>query len=132
MTNQNRLIATWGLTQDPATDAPVKLRWEDGTPATMEDFAQINSNTQSMPDINDKCVEFSYAVSPKTIDELGFSVGFVGQDWCVIRPDGSHAVAIDSDVNGSDDLNNAFGGMEPDYWVPRHAAYKNALRAERE
>lgn len=58
----NRLIATWTLAQDPAVDAPVKLRWEDGTPATMADFARINGNTQSMPDIDDKTVEFSYHV----------------------------------------------------------------------
>ncbi len=57
-----RLIATWRLDQEPSTDAPVKLRWEDGTPATMADFARIDGNTQSDPDLRGDTVEFGYAL----------------------------------------------------------------------
>jgi hypothetical protein len=52
-----------------------------------------------------------------TLEDLGYRVGFVGEDWCVIRPDGSYAVAIDSDVSASCDLESAFGGLEPE-WIP--------------
>lgn len=57
------LIATWTLAQDPTKDAPVKLRWEDGTPAAASDFARIISRTQSDPDVDERTVEFSYRVA---------------------------------------------------------------------
>ena len=55
-----KLIATWTLDQDPTTDEPIRVRWEDGSPATMEDFARIDDNTQSDPYIGTKTVEFGY------------------------------------------------------------------------
>jgi hypothetical protein len=62
-TKENRLIATWNTDQDPAKDAPIRVRWAaDDSPATLEDFARIDGNTQSMPDIDGQTVEFSYAV----------------------------------------------------------------------
>lgn len=51
-----------------------------------------------------------------TLEDLGYTVGFVGETWSVIRADGSHAPAIDSDVNGSDTTETAFGGLAPE-WV---------------
>jgi hypothetical protein len=50
-----------------------------------------------------------------TIEELGYSVGFVGEMWSVIKPDGSHAAAIDSDICSDDDLQTAFGGLHPEW-----------------
>jgi hypothetical protein len=47
-----RLIAryeTAGLVGEPNWDRPDSLRWEDGTPATMEDFAARERGTESDP-----------------------------------------------------------------------------------
>jgi hypothetical protein len=55
-----KLIATWKLSQDPETEAPVRLRWEDGTAATAADFARIDPNSQSYPYIEGNIVEFGY------------------------------------------------------------------------
>jgi len=42
-----KLIATWTQTQDETTEAPIRLTWEDGTPATASDWSRADSNTQS-------------------------------------------------------------------------------------
>ena len=55
-----RLIATWKKEQNVEIDNPVALRWEDGTTATFQDFARIDGNTQSDPDLRGSTVEFSY------------------------------------------------------------------------
>jgi hypothetical protein len=59
-----RLIATWTLKQDPATDAPISLHWDDDarTPAGAADFGRILSHTQSDPEIEDERVSFGYEV----------------------------------------------------------------------
>lgn len=49
------------------------------------------------------------------IGKLGWSVGFVGENWCVIRPDGFSAIAIDSDVCEADCLGSSFAEDEP-FW----------------
>ena len=54
MTQTQRLIAryeTTGLTGEPNWDRPDSLRWEDGTPATMADFAAAERGTMSDPHI---------------------------------------------------------------------------------
>ena len=58
-----QLIATWNTDQDVAAENPIRLRWEDGTPATMEDFARIDTRTQSDPDIEGDIVEFGYSIA---------------------------------------------------------------------
>jgi hypothetical protein len=46
------LIATWNATQDPAKDEPVKVRFDDGTPATIADFNRFSTEgQQSDPDV---------------------------------------------------------------------------------
>jgi hypothetical protein len=57
-----KLIATWTLDQDPATDEPIRVSWEDGQPATMADFAHIDGRTQSDPYIGSQTVEYGYEV----------------------------------------------------------------------
>lgn len=51
-----RLIATWTAEQDETKDLPASVYFLDEadnrTPATMEDFARIDSNTQSYPDVH--------------------------------------------------------------------------------
>jgi hypothetical protein len=57
-----RLIATWNDGQNPATDEPIAVRWNDDTPATMADFARIDGSSQSDAFEHDGVVEFSYRV----------------------------------------------------------------------
>jgi hypothetical protein len=42
------LIATWNPGQDPAVDGPGDVRWEDGRPATLEDYARHGADTRSL------------------------------------------------------------------------------------
>jgi hypothetical protein len=64
------LIATWHATQDPAKDEPVKVRFDDGAPATMKDFKRFSTEGQQTdPDITydqngrEKTVEFGYRLA---------------------------------------------------------------------
>ena len=63
-THLHRIIATWNASQDPATEAPIRLRWDGDTwsDPTMADFARINTATQSDPYIDGETVEFGYEV----------------------------------------------------------------------
>lgn len=58
-----RLIARWNAEQNPEADEPVCVRWEDGTPATPNDFKRIDTGSQSDPHILGDGVEFSYATT---------------------------------------------------------------------
>lgn len=60
-----RLIAIWNQSQNAMTDDPIRLEWENGTVATMEDFARIETHTQSAAYLYDGEVEFSYEVTPR-------------------------------------------------------------------
>jgi hypothetical protein len=55
-----KLIATWKLSQETETEEPIRVRWEDGSAATMEDFARIVPASQSDPYIEGNIVEFGY------------------------------------------------------------------------
>jgi hypothetical protein len=55
-----KLIATWKQSQDPEADPPIRVRWEDGAPATIEDFERIDSGSQSYPYIEGDTIEFGY------------------------------------------------------------------------
>ena len=52
----------------------------------------------------------------QTLADLDYRVGYVGEYWAVIRPNGSWSPAIDSDVNTTDTIESAFGGFEPDWF----------------
>lgn len=43
-----RLTATWKPDQDAAMDMPDSLKWEDGTPATVDDFARHQLDTHTL------------------------------------------------------------------------------------
>ena len=43
-----RLIASWTSDQEPGTEMPTTLKWEDGTPATLDDFAQHQLDTRTL------------------------------------------------------------------------------------
>lgn len=62
-----RLIATWTAQQNPEIDEPVRLRWEDGSPATLADLESVDTSSQSDPmplygpNGEEAGVEFGYA-----------------------------------------------------------------------
>jgi hypothetical protein len=43
-----RLIASWTPDQDPSTEMPTAVKWEDGTPATLDDFAKHQLDTYTL------------------------------------------------------------------------------------
>jgi hypothetical protein len=60
-----RLIATWKQTQDETTEAPYRLTWEDGTPATAADWDRADTGSQSYPDIDYERNEVSFGYEIK-------------------------------------------------------------------
>lgn len=43
-----RLIAVWTRDQDVGTEMPNTMKWDDGTPATMDDFAKHRLDTHTL------------------------------------------------------------------------------------
>jgi hypothetical protein len=43
-----RLIASWTPDQDPATEIPTSLKWDDGAPATVDDYRAHFLDTHSL------------------------------------------------------------------------------------
>lgn len=70
MDNPQTLIAKWKPGADPAVEAPADIRWEDGRPATLEDYVDHLDDTHRLHHESDEtlvCTMF-----PKIMAEVQF------------------------------------------------------------
>jgi hypothetical protein len=84
-----RLIATWTQHQD-AGEMPTSVKWEDGTPATLDDYERHQLDTRSFHPIDDggrECHMWPDIVADVTFDATV-------QDW-VMRGQDVNPAALD-------------------------------------
>lgn len=92
------LIAKWNLKQDPAVDAPTHVYWEDGRPATQQDYRTHQFDTHEL-------VVTSEGVEMRMYSELVADVRYdsYAQMWFVVPP-GEEPVSLDlSDFRATDE-----------------------------
>lgn len=74
-----RLIATWTSDQNPATEMPRSLKWDNGTPATMDDYRAHSLDTHSLHASGDGGMECH--MFPDLVAEVVYD--WFANDWVV-------------------------------------------------
>jgi hypothetical protein len=93
------LIARWTSTQDPAVDRPQAIFWDDGRPATHQDYLDHREDTHELLEGPDDNLE--RRMYPSLIADVRYD-GYV-QLWFVVPPD-HEPLSLDlSDINATDD-----------------------------
>jgi hypothetical protein len=77
-----RLIATWTKDQDVGTELPSSLKWNNGTPATLDDYERHQLDTHSLHASDDGGMESH--MFPEIVAEVTFHRDV--QDWVVTGP----------------------------------------------
>ena len=78
-----KLIAKWKREEEPAHNEPSTLVWEDGAPATMDDYRAHFLDTHSLREGDDggmECLMFPEVVAEVVYDRFA-------NDWVVKGPD---------------------------------------------
>ena len=94
-----RLIASWTPDQEPSTEMPTTLKWEDGTPATFDDFAKHELDTYTLVAGQHGGIEqhiFPDIVAEVVYDEFA-------KDWIVKGPGVVTAALALHDPGATDD-----------------------------
>jgi hypothetical protein len=73
------LIANWTVDQDPCTDAPAKVHWEDGSHATLNDYITHSLGTHALMLGEDGSMQCH--MYPQVIVDVHFDRS--GQTWAV-------------------------------------------------
>jgi hypothetical protein len=93
------LIARWTSTQDPGVDRPQAIFWDDGRPATHQDYLDHREDTHELLEGPDDNLE--RRMYPSLIADVRYD-GYV-QLWLVVPPD-HEPLSLDlSDINATDD-----------------------------
>ncbi len=94
-----RLIASWTPDQEPGTEMPTELQWEDGTPASLDDYRAHFLDTHSLHEGKDGGMEWH--MYPDILGEIVYDV--FAKDW-VVRSPGLPTVALEvHDPDATDD-----------------------------
>jgi hypothetical protein len=92
------LIAKWTIDQDPCTDTPAKVYWEDGSHATLNDYITHSLGTHALMLGKDGGMECH--MYPQVIADAHFDRS--GQTW-LVSGDGIEPFALQlNDPNATD------------------------------
>lgn len=92
------LVARWNLKQDPAVDMPISVFWENGRPATQQDYFEHRLDTHEL-------VATSKGIEMKMYPGLSADVRYdsYARMWFVIPPD-AEPISLDlSDFTATDE-----------------------------
>jgi hypothetical protein len=93
------LIARWTSTQDPAVDHPQAVFWDDGRPATHQDYLDHLDDTHELVEGPDGNLE--RRMYPSIVADVRYD-GYM-RLWFVVAP-GQGPISLDlPDVNATDD-----------------------------
>ncbi|NYF53921.1 hypothetical protein [Tunturiibacter gelidoferens] len=84
------LIAKWTMKQAPRLKEPYSVGWEDGSPATLQDYRKHAEDTYSL--VSNRAQGFQEHIFPGIVGEVRFETN-VG-DW-VVRGPGVVTAALD-------------------------------------
>lgn len=94
-----KLIVYWGTEAEADLQVPKKLRWEDGSAATMADYKRLQHATQSM--LNDENGEIVTVIFPDVVATAKYDA--VRNRWYLEAPGGGPFYLQQADPNATDE-----------------------------
>jgi hypothetical protein len=111
--NNKTLIAMWKPGQDPAVDGPADVCWGNGSPATLEDYAQHRAATNASAHSKDGA--FTVAMYPDVMAEVRYDHSI---SRCVCQASDRRIILELSDPDVADDQIIAELSTHPVFYRP--------------